>query len=112
MKRRQFIAGMGSTAAAWPLAARAQPTLPVVGVLYGGTAQPDGYGMAALRKGLSDTGFVEGKNVQILYLGAEWRYDRLPALAAEQCAAGLRSRGSGARGVVCTERLSRPRAAV
>jgi hypothetical protein len=82
MRRRQFIAGLGS-AAAWPLAARAQRAFPVVGVLIGGTAQPDGIGMAALRKGLSETGFVEGNNVEILHLGAEWQYDRLPALAAE-----------------------------
>jgi hypothetical protein len=88
IKRRTFIiAGLGS-AAAWPVVARAQQALPVVGVLIGGTAQPDGTGfvegnMAALRKGLSDTGFVEGNNVEILHLGAESQYDRLPALAAE-----------------------------
>ena len=87
MNRRAFIAGLGS-AAAWPVVARAQQALPVVGVLIGGTAQPDGTGfvegnMAALRKGLSETGFVEGNNVEILLLGAEWQYDRLPALAAE-----------------------------
>jgi putative tryptophan/tyrosine transport system substrate-binding protein len=84
MRRRQFIAWLGSVAA-WPLAARAQQALPVVGVLFGGRAQLGFFegNRAALRKGLSDTGFVEGKNVEILYLGAEWRYDRLPALAAE-----------------------------
>jgi putative tryptophan/tyrosine transport system substrate-binding protein len=87
LRRREFIAGVGS-AAAWPLAARAQQALPVVGVLIGGTAQPDGTGfvqanMAALRKGLSETGFVEGNNVEILHLGAEWQYDRLRALATE-----------------------------
>ena len=83
MIRREFIAGLGS-AAAWPLVARAQRALPVVGVLVGGPAQLDEvYHMAALRKGLSEFGFVEGKNVEILYVGAEWQYDRLPALAAE-----------------------------
>ena len=87
IRRREFIAGLGS-AAAWPVVARAQQALPVVGVLIGGTAQPDGTGfvegnMAALRKGLSETGFVEGNNVEILLLGAERQYDRLPALAAE-----------------------------
>ena len=82
MKRRTFIAGIAG-AAAWPLAAWAQRALPVVGVLFGGTAQPDGIGMAALRKGLSETGFVEGKNVEILHVGAEWQYDRLSALATE-----------------------------
>jgi putative tryptophan/tyrosine transport system substrate-binding protein len=80
--RRYFAAVLGVTAS-WPIAARAQPTLPVVGVLFGGRAQPDGPGMAALRKGLSDTGFVEGKNVEILHFGAEWQYDRLPSLATE-----------------------------
>src|SRR6516165_12411412 len=82
MRRRDFVAGLGG-AAAWPVVARAQRALPVVGVLYGGTAQPDGWDMAALRKGLSEIGFVEGNNVEILYVGAEWQYDRLPALAAE-----------------------------
>jgi putative ABC transport system substrate-binding protein len=82
MKRRELIAGIGS-AVAWPVVARAQPALPVVGVLIGGKVQPDGYGMAALRKGLSEIGFVEGKNVEIQLLGADWHYDRLPALAAE-----------------------------
>jgi putative ABC transport system substrate-binding protein len=82
MRRREFIAGLGS-AAAWPVVARAQRALPVVGVLYGGTAQPDGWDMAALRRGLSEIGFVEGNNVEILYVGADWQYDRLPALAAE-----------------------------
>jgi putative ABC transport system substrate-binding protein len=81
MKRRTFIAGLVS-AAACPVLARAQPTLPVVGVLFGGTAAADGF-MEALRKGLSEAGFVEGKNVEILHLGADWQYDRLPALAAE-----------------------------
>jgi hypothetical protein len=84
IQRREFIAGLGS-AAAWPVAVQAQQALPVVGVLFGGTAQP-GFvegNMAALRKGLSETGFVESNNVEILYLGAEWQYDRLPALAAE-----------------------------
>jgi putative ABC transport system substrate-binding protein len=84
VKRRTFIAGLGS-AVAWPVVARAQRALPVVGVLVGGPAQPGEpvYRIAALLKGLSETGFVEGKNVDILYVGAEWQYDRLPALAAE-----------------------------
>ena len=81
MQRREFIVGLGS-AAVWPVVVRAQRALPVVGVLFGGTAQSDGHWMAALRKGLSETGFVEGNNVEILHLGAEWQYDRLPALAA------------------------------
>ena len=83
MRRRDFVAGLESTAA-WPVVAPAQRALPVVGVLVGGPAQLDEvYHMAALRKGLNEFGFVEGKNVEILYVGAEWQYDRLPALAAE-----------------------------
>ena len=82
MRRREFIAGLGG-AAVWPLAARAQRALPVVGVLYGGTLQPVPPGIPALRKGLSETGFVEGKDIEILQLVADWHYDRLPALAAE-----------------------------
>jgi len=84
MRRREFIAGLGS-AATWPVVALAQQALPVVGVLFGGTAQPGFFEInrAAWRKGLSEIGFVEGINVEILYFGAEWQYDRLPALAAE-----------------------------
>ena len=84
MNRRKFITLLGG-AAAWPLGARAQQSaMPVVGVLFGGKAQADGPGTPALvGKALSETGFVEGKNVEILRLGAEWQYDRLPALAAE-----------------------------
>jgi putative ABC transport system substrate-binding protein len=63
IRRREFVVGLGGVAAVWPLAARAQrAVVPVVGVRIGGTAQPDVLGMAAFRKGLSDTGFVEGKN--------------------------------------------------
>ena len=84
LRRREFIAGLGGAAAS-PLAVRAQQSaMPVVGVLFGGKAQADGPGTPALvGKALSETGFVEGKNVEILRLGAEWQYDRLPALAAE-----------------------------
>ena len=67
MRRREFIAGLGS-AAVWPMAARAQRALPVVGVLVSGPAQPGEpvYRIAALLKGLSETGFVEGNHVEIL----------------------------------------------
>jgi putative tryptophan/tyrosine transport system substrate-binding protein len=81
MRRREFIAGLGS-AAAWPLAARAQQqALPVVGFVLMGSAGSST--MAAFRKGLGETGYVEGQNVTIEYHFLEGQFDRLPALMAE-----------------------------
>jgi putative ABC transport system substrate-binding protein len=83
MRRREFIAGLGS-AAAWPAAARAQQTqMPVVGVLLYGALEDSIGQMPALRQGLADTGFIDGKNVMIEYRSANYQVDRLPALAAE-----------------------------
>jgi putative tryptophan/tyrosine transport system substrate-binding protein len=83
MRRRAFIAGVGS-AAVWPLAARAQQVaLPVIGYLSGGTESSDRDYIGAFRRGLGEQGYVEGRNVEILFRWAETRNDRLLALAAE-----------------------------
>jgi putative ABC transport system substrate-binding protein len=84
MRRREFIAGLGGAAAAWPLAVGAQqPALPVIGYLSGGTESGDQSFTDAFRQGLNEQGYVERRNVEILYRWAEMRNDRLPALAAD-----------------------------
>jgi putative ABC transport system substrate-binding protein len=82
--RREFITLLGGTATTWPLAARAQqPAMPVIGVLYPGTAGADQYFVDGLHRGLAETGYVEGRNVALEYRFADGHYDRLPELAAE-----------------------------
>ena len=84
MRRRTFIAGLGS-AAAWPVVARAQQAaVPVVGYLSGQSADDDyKYITAAFLQGLKEAGYVEGQNVAVEYRYAEEQLDRLPALAAD-----------------------------
>jgi len=84
VKRREFIAGIGSTAA-WPLAARAQPApVPIIGVLNG--RQHDAFAdrwVAAFQQGLADAGFIVGKNVSIEFRWANLQFGQLPSLVSD-----------------------------
>jgi putative tryptophan/tyrosine transport system substrate-binding protein len=84
MRRREFIAGLGS-AAAWPVVALAQQAaLPVIGYLGAQSADDDyKYNTVPFLGGLKETGYIEGQNVKVEYRWAENQYDRLPALAAD-----------------------------
>ena len=82
--RRQLLVAFGGAAVAWPLAARAQqPALPVVGFIHGGSAEGVARGVAAFRKGLNETGYVEGQNVTV-----EYRWLRIRAQGSSPLALG------------------------
>jgi putative ABC transport system substrate-binding protein len=84
MRRRNLITLLGGAAIAWPLRARAQqPIMPVVGLINGGALDASASHVAAFRKGLGESGYVEGQNVAVEYHWLEGRYDRLPAVTAD-----------------------------
>ena len=84
MKRREFITLLGGAAAAWPLAARAQqPAMPVIGVMSPLSAATAARNLAALRTGLHDLGYIEGRNIKIASRFADGMAERFPALVVD-----------------------------
>src|SRR5262249_5196481 len=81
--RRELLAALGGAGVAWPLAARAEPAMPVVGWLGSESREAENPRIIPFRQGLEEAGYVEGQNLKIEYRLAEGRYDQLPALAAD-----------------------------
>ena len=83
MQRREFISLLGGTAVGWPLVVRAQQPMPTIGVLGSAPSRLQANFLQAFREGLSETGFVEGRNAAIEYRWADDQNEKLPALAAD-----------------------------
>ena len=87
--RRQLLAALGGAAAAWPLAARAQPAPPVIGFVYPGVPELSAGVVAAFRKGLNETGFIEGRSVTVEFRFAYNDNARLPELVGDLVQRGV-----------------------
>ena len=101
MRRRNFLSVLGG-AAAWPIAARAQQALPVIGFLNPSSPEPYSAVLKAFQHGLSENGYVEGRNVAVEHRWAGGQYDRLPALSIRSDPpAGDSNRGGNHSGGSC-----------